>query len=77
MPSAVITGGSAGLGNALASALAAAGWDLVITGRRADLLAAAARKLSPAGRVTTVTGDVADATHRRDLVGNTGRSTCW
>ncbi|WP_447155760.1 SDR family NAD(P)-dependent oxidoreductase [Nakamurella sp. GG22] len=82
MPSAVITGGSAGLGKALAAVLAERGWDLIITGRRADRLAAVARELSGgdlsgtdlsgtdlsgAGRVTAVAGDVADAAHRRDV----------
>lgn len=69
MPTAVITGGSAGLGSALATALAARGWDLIITGRRADLLKAGARSLSGGGSVAAVAGDIADAVHRRELVG--------
>ncbi len=68
MPSAVITGGSAGLGRALAAVLAGRGWDLTITGRRAGLLAAVARELSGAGDVTAVAGDVADPAHRHDVV---------
>ena len=68
MPSAVITGGSAGLGKALAAVLAGRGWDLIITGRRADLLTAVARELSGVGRVTAVPGDIADATHRHELI---------
>lgn len=68
MPSAVITGGSAGLGKALAAVLAGRGWDLIITGRRADLLTAVARELSGVGRVAAVPGDIADATHRHELI---------
>lgn len=62
MPRALITGGSAGLGHALAAGLAARDWDVVITGRDEARLLAAAR---PLGRhVTTVAGDVTDARHR-------------
>ena len=42
MPRALITGGSAGLGHALAAGLAARDWDVVITGRDRDRLTAAA-----------------------------------
>jgi NAD(P)-dependent dehydrogenase (short-subunit alcohol dehydrogenase family) len=70
---AVITGGSQGLGRALARELAAAGWRLVIDARRADRLAAATEELAgaaPGGRdqVVAIAGDVTDAAHRDALV---------
>jgi NAD(P)-dependent dehydrogenase (short-subunit alcohol dehydrogenase family) len=70
MPNAIITGGSAGLGKALAAALADRGWHVVITGRTADRLAATAHELSRTGRVAAVPGDVADPGHRRELAGS-------
>jgi NAD(P)-dependent dehydrogenase (short-subunit alcohol dehydrogenase family) len=66
MPRALITGGSAGLGHALAAGLATRDWDVVITGRDQERLAAAARGLGD--RVTAVAGDVTDARHRAALV---------
>jgi NAD(P)-dependent dehydrogenase (short-subunit alcohol dehydrogenase family) len=66
MPRALITGGSAGLGHALAAGLAARDWDVVITGRDQERLAAAARGLGD--RVTAVAGDVTDPWHRAALV---------
>ncbi|MDX6233725.1 MAG: hypothetical protein QOH68_2797, partial [Nocardioidaceae bacterium] len=66
MPRALITGGSAGLGHALAAGLATRDWDVVITGRDQERLTAAARGLG--GRVTAVAGDVTDAGHRAALV---------
>jgi NAD(P)-dependent dehydrogenase (short-subunit alcohol dehydrogenase family) len=66
MPRALITGGSAGLGRALAAGLAARHWDVVITGRDRARLEATARELGPA--VTAVTGDVTDAWHRAAVV---------
>jgi NAD(P)-dependent dehydrogenase (short-subunit alcohol dehydrogenase family) len=65
MPRALITGGSAGLGRALAAGLAARDWDVVITGRDAARLRAAADELGD--RVTAVAGDVTDASHRAAL----------
>lgn len=65
MPRALITGGSAGLGRALASALSERGWDVVITARHPEPLVATARELGPC--VTPVVGDVMDADHRDHL----------
>ena len=65
MPRALITGGSAGLGRALAAGLAGSGWDVVVSGRDPERLAAAAAELGP--RITAVSGDVTDPGHRENL----------
>jgi NAD(P)-dependent dehydrogenase (short-subunit alcohol dehydrogenase family) len=63
-PTAVITGGSRGLGRALATALATRGWRLVIDARRTDELAAVAAALPGA---LAIPGDVTDPAHREAL----------
>ncbi|MGZ4688293.1 MAG: SDR family NAD(P)-dependent oxidoreductase [Acidimicrobiia bacterium] len=65
---ALITGGSQGLGLALASELAARGWALVIDARRGDRLERAAAELSSHTKVVAIAGDVTDAAHRAELV---------
>src|SRR6266702_247867 len=56
---AMITGGSRGLGRAMAQALAEAGADLILVGRDADILAVAQAELAALGRrVDVVAGDV-------------------
>ncbi|GAA3503509.1 SDR family oxidoreductase [Streptomyces prasinosporus] len=68
MPVAIVTGASKGLGEALAGALAARGWDLVLDARDPVPLAEAAGAVSAHGtRVTALPGDVADAGHRAEL----------
>ncbi len=68
MPTALITGASAGLGRALAAELAARRWRLIIDGRRPEQLAEVAAKLRTTTEITAIAGDVADGTHRRALV---------
>jgi len=69
MPTAIVTGGSRGLGLALARALAGRGWRLVVDAREAAPLEAAAAALP---EVTAIPGDVADPAHRRALVDAAG-----
>jgi len=66
MELAIITGGSRGLGAALAEALVARGWTVVIDGRDAAAVEATAARLGP--RAVAVPGDVTDAAHRAALV---------
>jgi NAD(P)-dependent dehydrogenase (short-subunit alcohol dehydrogenase family) len=66
-PVAVVTGGSTGLGRALAEALVRDGWAVVIDARRADRLEAAVAELAAHGTVVGVAGDVADHEHRAAL----------
>jgi NAD(P)-dependent dehydrogenase (short-subunit alcohol dehydrogenase family) len=68
MATAIITGGSRGLGLALARALAERGWSLVLDARGADALEEAAKELSERTTVRAIAGDVADDGHRRELV---------
>jgi len=61
MPVAIVTGGSRGLGRALAGGLVALGWSVVADARTASDLAAVPG-------VVGVPGDVSDPAHRRALV---------
>ena len=66
---ALVTGGSRGLGAALAAFLAGQGWDLVLAARGAAELESTARALENyGGEVLALPGDVADPAHRRRLV---------
>jgi len=65
---AIITGGSRGLGRALASELAGRGWALVLDARRAHELDAAAADLRALTDVAAIPGDVTDPAHRAALV---------
>jgi NAD(P)-dependent dehydrogenase (short-subunit alcohol dehydrogenase family) len=69
-PVAVVTGGSAGLGLALTTALATDGWRVVTDARHGDALAAA---VAPLPRVTGIAGDVADARHQDALAAEVRR----
>ena len=63
-PVAVVTGGSAGLGLALTTALTQDGWHVVTDARHADALAVAAAELS---HVTAIAGDVREPRHQEQL----------
>jgi NAD(P)-dependent dehydrogenase (short-subunit alcohol dehydrogenase family) len=73
MPVAIITGGSRGLGLALARGLAEAGWALILDARGEAALRAVAAELAARTRVVAIPGDVADDVHRRELVAAAGR----
>lgn len=68
MATALLTGASRGLGRALATDLAAAGWRLVLDARGAADLTDAAAGLS----AVTIPGDVTDPNHRAELVAAVG-----
>ena len=61
---ALVTGGSAGLGLALTTALAQRGWQVVTDGRNASRF----KEAGPPEGVTAVVGDLTDAEHRDHLV---------
>jgi NAD(P)-dependent dehydrogenase (short-subunit alcohol dehydrogenase family) len=67
---ALITGGSRGLGLALARHLAADGWNLVVDGRDADALERARREVDATGHAAVIAlpGDIADPVHVAALV---------
>jgi NAD(P)-dependent dehydrogenase (short-subunit alcohol dehydrogenase family) len=65
MHTALVTGGSAGLGLALTRDLAADGWHVIVDGRDAARLEQAVAPLD--GTLTPVAGDVTDPVHRRAL----------
>ncbi|WP_285568696.1 SDR family oxidoreductase [Streptomyces sp. RTGN2] len=69
MSVALITGGSRGLGRALAEALAERGWDLVLDARTAGALQETADGLRSryGARVVALAGDVTDDAHRAEL----------
>ena len=79
MAIALVTGGSRGLGLALAEELAERGWSLVLDARDGRALAEAEEavraRTAPGASVVAIAGDVADGAHRRALVG--GRHAIW
>jgi NAD(P)-dependent dehydrogenase (short-subunit alcohol dehydrogenase family) len=71
---AIITGGSQGLGLALARELAKRGWRLVLDARTATDLGQAALELTALADVHAVPGDVSDQAHRQALIAAAGDS---
>ncbi len=71
MSVAIVTGASRGLGEALATGLARAGWSLVVDGRDAVTLDAAVERVTAVAsagvRVVAVVGDITDEEHRHGL----------
>ncbi len=72
MPTALITGGTRGLGNAIATELVGQKWRVIIDGRDQSTLEAAVARLG--GDVVGVAGDITDAVHRANLVSAVGES---
>ncbi len=68
---AIVTGGSRGIGFAIAKALAGRGMHVTITGRDAEALASAANALNAADRVLTFAADVAEIEEVQQLVQRT------
>jgi len=67
MSRALISGGSAGLGRALAAGLADSDWDVIVTARhRRSLMESVGRDVGR-GTLTAVDGDVTDPAHRAEL----------
>lgn len=66
---AIVTGGSRGLGKALARELLARGLYVIVDGRDADVLEATAAELGSPGSLIAVPGDVTDPKHAHFLVG--------
>jgi len=67
---AIVTGGSRGLGKAVARELLALGIRTIIDGRDEAILASAARELRGHGEVIAVAGDVTDKEHAHALIGH-------
>jgi NAD(P)-dependent dehydrogenase (short-subunit alcohol dehydrogenase family) len=70
MRTAIVTGGSRGLGLALVRALADAGWQVVTDARDGAALSEAVAGLG--SNVTAITGDITDPEHRAALVAAAG-----
>jgi len=66
MTTAIITGGSRGLGRALTEQLVHEGWTVIIDGRDTDAVLIAAAQIG--AQVIPVPGDVTDAVHRTALI---------
>lgn len=67
MRTALITGATRGLGNALAHGLANRGWNLIIDGRDKSRLRAVRDELAAITHVAAIAGDVTNEQHRREL----------
>ncbi|HEY6325129.1 MAG TPA: SDR family NAD(P)-dependent oxidoreductase, partial [Candidatus Cybelea sp.] len=71
---AIVTGGSRGLGKALAGELLRKGLVVIIDGRDAAELERAREELAGAGDVVAIAGDVADPQHAHALIAAAGRA---
>src|SRR6476469_7608385 len=69
----IVTGGSKGIGLAIARAFLDRGMQVTIAARKADELAAAARTLGAGDKVLTVTADVRKAEDAQRLVDETAQ----
>jgi NAD(P)-dependent dehydrogenase (short-subunit alcohol dehydrogenase family) len=71
MSVAIVTGASRGLGEAVATGLAGAGWSLVVDARDGAALEAAAGRIrtvaADGARVVALAGDITDVAHRHEL----------
>ena len=75
---AVVTGASRGIGQAIATALASQGLNVMMSGRSADLLSSVAQQIATtlrsekqSGRIETHTADVRDPVQMEDLMAKT------
>ncbi len=76
MPTAVITGGTRGLGRALVEQLAEEGWSVIFDGRNLASVEAAVRSVGAdpkAARTVGLAGDIAEAQHRAELRRSLGK----
>jgi NAD(P)-dependent dehydrogenase (short-subunit alcohol dehydrogenase family) len=68
MKTALVTGGSKGLGRVVATFLARSGYEVVVTARHVETLNEVVREVSKdGGRIRAIAGGVDDASHRRVL----------
>ena len=77
MPTAIVTGGTRGLGRALVAHLVSEGWRVVFDARRhpdVERMLAEIDALAPASTVIGISGDVTDALHRSELARAIGDS---
>ena len=65
---ALVTGGSRGIGLAIATSLVQRGARVVLTARKPDALAEAVESLGGAGKAIAVAGNIADPEHRAEAV---------
>jgi len=65
---AIVTGGSKGLGKALARELVRRGVTTIVDGRDAAVLESARTELEPLGQIVAIAGDVADKEHVHALI---------
>jgi 3-oxoacyl-[acyl-carrier protein] reductase len=72
--SAIVTGGTKGIGYAIAEALVRAGASVAICGRKRDDVQAAAEKLLKLGKVEAVSCDIRNEEHVRTFIEHTAES---